>query len=201
MKKVKKIVIPIIIAVILIVCSIFVYYNYFYDSNKLSIREKEWINSNANRVISFGIPTNLNNFSKSGTGIFYDFTKDLADEYKLKVNNNSYTSFDNSLGFYLTSVQNDNDLLFYKDFYVLVSKDDKVVTDINQVKDAKVGTISDYSSFLTSNTTFSGTISLATNKESLLKDFATNYDYIFVPLNEYLDEIVSNNYKVVYQFL
>ena len=38
------------------------------------------------------------------------------------------------------------------------------------------------------------------NKESLLKDFATNYDYIFVPLNEYLDEIVSNNYKVVYQF-
>ena len=109
MKKVKKIVIPIIIAVILIVCSIFVYYNYFYDSNKLSIREKEWINSNANRVISFGIPTNLNNFSKSGTGIFYDFTKDLADEYKLKVNNNSYTSFDNSLGFYLTSVENDND--------------------------------------------------------------------------------------------
>lgn len=200
MKKVKKIVIPIIIVVILIVCSIFVYYNYFYDSNKLSIREKEWINSNANKVISFGIPTNLNNFSKSGTGIFYDFTKDLADEYKLKVNNNSYTSFDNSLGFYLTSVQNDNDLLFYKDFYVLVSKDDKVVTDINQVKDAKVGTISDYSSFLTSNTTFSGTISLATNKESLLKDFATNYDYIFVPLNEYLDEIVSNNYKVVYQF-
>ena len=53
MKKVKKFVIPIIIAVILIVCSIFVYYNYFYDSNKLSIREKEWVNSNANMVISF----------------------------------------------------------------------------------------------------------------------------------------------------
>ena len=88
MKKFKKIIIPIIIAVVLTVSSIFVYYNYFYDSNKLSIKEKEWINNNANRVISFGIPANLNNFSKSGNGIFYDFTKDLADEYKVKINNN-----------------------------------------------------------------------------------------------------------------
>ena len=34
----------------------------------------------------------------------------------------------------------------------------------------------------------------------LFRSNASNYSYIFIPLNEYIDEIISNNYKVVYQF-
>ena len=201
MKKAKKIIIVIISILIVVGAGCFVYFNYLYDSNKLNIKEKEWINSNANKVVSFGIPANINNFSKNGSGVFYDFTIDLESEYKLNINDNTYNTFDNSLGFYITDKESASDLLFYKDFYVLVSKDDKVITNINQIRSEKIGTLNDYSTSLTSNTDFVGTISLANNKDSLLSDFeASNYSYIFIPLNEYIDEIISNNYKVVYQF-
>lgn len=201
MKNIKKIIISVIILLALVGGSIFVYYNYFHDFNKLNIKEKEWINNNINKVVSFGVPFNINNFSKNGTGIFYDFTKDLNNEYKLKINNNNYSVFDNSLGFYLTDKENLNDLLFYKDYYVLVSKDNKVITDVNQLKNLKVGTLNEYSSYLSGISSFSGVISIGSNKDSLLKDFGDSlFDFIFVPRNEFLDEIVSSNYKIVYSF-
>lgn len=201
MKKAKKIIIIIVSLLLIVGIGCFIYFNYLYDSNKLNIKEKEWINSNVNKVLSFGIPANINNFSKNGSGVFYDFTSDLESEYKLNINDNTYNTFDNSLGFYITNKESANDLLFYKDFYVLVSKDDKVITNINNIRSEKIGTLNDYSTALTSNTDFVGTISLANNKDSLLSDFnASNYSYIFIPLNEYIDEIISNNYKVVYQF-
>ena len=201
MKKAKKIIIIIVSLLLIVGVGCFIYFNYLYDSNKLNIKEKEWINNNANKVVSFGIPANINNFSKNGSGVFYDFTSDLESEYKLNINDNTYNTFDNSLGFYITNKESANDLLFYKDFYVLVSKDDKVITNINNIRSEKIGTLNDYSTVLTSNTDFVGTISLANNKDSLLSDFnASNYSYIFIPLNEYIDEIISSNYKVVYQF-
>ena len=201
MKKAKKIIIIIVSLLLIVGIGCFIYFNYLYDSNKLNIKEKEWINNNANKVVSFGIPANINNFSKNGSGVFYDFTSDLESEYKLNINDNTYNTFDNSLGFYITNKESANDLLFYKDFYVLVSKDDKVITNINNIRSEKIGTLNDYSTVLTSNTDFVGTISLANNKDSLLSDFnASNYSYIFIPLNEYIDEIISSNYKVVYQF-
>ena len=131
MKKAKKIIIIIVSLLLIVGVGCFIYFNYLYDSNKLNIKEKEWINNNANKVVSFGIPANINNFSKNGSGVFYDFTSDLESEYKLNINDNTYNTFDNSLGFYITNKESANDLLFYKDFYVLVSKDDKVITNIN----------------------------------------------------------------------
>ena len=85
MKKAKKIIIIIVSLLLIVGIGCFIYFNYLYDSNKLNIKEKEWINNNANKVVSFGIPANINNFSKNGSGVFYDFTSDLESEYKLNI--------------------------------------------------------------------------------------------------------------------
>ena len=89
MKKAKKIIIVIVSLLLIVGIGCFIYFNYLYDSNKLNIKEKEWINNNINKVVSFGIPANINNFSKNGSGVFYDFTSDLESEYKLNINDNT----------------------------------------------------------------------------------------------------------------
>ena len=70
MKKAKKIIIVIVSLLLIVGIGCFIYFNYLYDSNKLNIKEKEWINNNINKVVSFGIPANINNFSKNGSGVF-----------------------------------------------------------------------------------------------------------------------------------
>ena len=200
MKKIKKIIYICLGVLGIIGIFIFVYFNYFHDPNKLSISEKEWLNRNSNKVISIGFPSGINLFSKNGEGILYDFVDDFAEEHELNINK-SFSSGDASLSFVLTNKKNNNDLLFYKDFYVVLSKDYKVVSSIDDLKDGSVATLSDGSSLLTSYIKYTGTVNICDSRDNLIKDFEENkVKYLFVPLNEYLDEIIEGNYKVIYQF-
>ena len=86
MKKTKKIIITIVTLVVVAVAGIFVFYNYFYDKNQLSISEKEWINTHKTNITSFNVPSDLNIFASTGKGVFYDFLDDLTKKYDLKIN-------------------------------------------------------------------------------------------------------------------
>ena len=71
MKKAKKYIIACISILFVIGLSLFIYFTFIYDKNKLSIREKEWLSNNSKNVISFGVTPGLRDTgsaaSQSGT--------------------------------------------------------------------------------------------------------------------------------------
>ena len=200
MKKAKKYIIASISILFVIGVSLFVYFTFIYDKNKLSIREKEWLSNNSKNVISFGVTPGINVFSKDGVGVFYDFIDDFANQYELNIDK-TVSNNSSSLGFVFSDKQVNEDLLFYKDYYVVVSKDYKVVNNINDLKDGVLSGLSDSVSKLTTYTSYTGNVNIVDTRDNLLSNLENDTSkYIFVPLNEYLDVIIENNYSIVYQF-
>ncbi len=201
MKKTKKIIISVIVVLLIIILSLVGYYKFFYDSSRLSIKEKEWITNNLNKVISVGVPANVNIFSRDGNGVFYDFLDDFSKENGLNINKNTYTSYDGSLGFSIGNSVKKDDLIFYKDSYVVLSKSYEVISSVSSLNGKSIGLLNDDSSYLSSYNDFNGTLKLYTESSSLFSEFDDDkVSYVMVPLNEYVDLIVEKNYYVVYNF-
>lgn len=202
MKKNKKLIISFsIIGVVLIIAAIIVI-NLLKDDNKLNILEKQWINNNNKIVYNIGVKNNSNIFGQDGNGVFYDFINDFSNEYNLSINPTTYTDNKSSEGIYFritSTLDNDKDLVLYKDHYVLVGKKYNSLNNIRDLQNKKIGVLS---SQLPVISEYLGKINNVNftqyeDDEKLLSAFNSNEDinYILVPLNEYLDTILdSNNY-------
>lgn len=144
MKRKKKLIITIISLVVAAIIGIFVYYNYFYDANKLNISEKEWINDNKSNIVSFNVPSDLNVFGKDGKGVFYDYLDELSNKYDINVDKKiTPISGGTGIGFAVTKDITDNDLLFYQDHYVIIGRDYEVVTSITDLNGKTIGGLAD----------------------------------------------------------
>lgn len=200
MKRKKKLIISIISLVVAAIIGIFVYYNYFYDANKLNISEKEWINDNKSNIISFNVPSELNVFGKDGKGVFYDYLDELSNKYDINIDKKiTPISGGTGIGFAVTKDITDNDLLFYQDHYVIIGRDYEVVTSITDLNGKTIGGLADGISRINSSYKTSITFSTYETKDKLLAAMTNkNINYMIIPLNEYLDEIITNNYNIIY---
>lgn len=200
MKRKKKLIISIISLVVAAIIGIFVYYNYFYDANKLNISEKEWINDNKSNIISFNVPSELNVFGKDGKGVFYDYLDELSSKYDINIDKKiTPISGGTGIGFAVTKDITDNDLLFYQDHYVIIGRDYEVVTSITDLNGKTIGGLADGISRVNSSYKTSITFSTYETKDKLLAAMTNkNINYMIIPLNEYLDEIITNNYNIIY---
>ena len=201
MKKTKKIIITVVSIIAVIAIGIFVYYNYFYDANKLNITEKKWLDDHKSSVITFNIPNDINVFSSNGTGVFQDYLDDFAKQYTIEVNKNIVSNNNSGLGFVISKNKTSDDLLFFTDHYVLVSKTEESISSYNKIKDENIGGLSEGISRVSAAYDITTKYSTYDSKDNLLAALKDDkIKYIIVPLNEYLDVILSNNYKVVYHF-
>lgn len=200
MKKTKKIIITIVTLVVVAVAGIFVFYNYFYDKNQLSISEKEWINAHKTNITSFNVPSDLNIFASSGKGVFYDFLDDLTKKYDLKINKNVVPiSGSAGLGFVVNNKISDEDLLIYEDHYVVISKDYTAVKTFKDLSGKKIGALASIISRVSSSYTDSNSYTTYETKEALTKALTDGeVSYIIVPLTEYIDEVLYNKFNIVY---
>lgn len=200
MKRKKKLIISIISLVVAAIIGIFVYYNYFYDANKLNISEKEWINDNKSNIISFNVPSELNVFGKDGKGVFYDYLDELSNKYDINIDKKiTPISGGTGIGFAVTKDITDKDLLFYQDHYVIIGRDYEVVTSITDLNGKTIGGLADGISRVNSSYKTSITFSTYETKDKLLAAMTNkNINYMIIPLNEYLDEIITNNYNIIY---
>ena len=200
MKRKKKLIITIISLVVAAIIGIFVYYNYFYDANKLNISEKEWINDNKSNIVSFNVPSDLNVFGKDGKGVFYDYLDELSNKYDINVDKKiTPISGGTGIGFAVKKDITDNDLLFYQDHYVIIGRDYEVVTSITDLNGKTIGGLADGISRVNSSYKTSITFSTYETKDKLLAAMTNkNINYMIIPLNEYLDEIITNNYNIIY---
>jgi len=198
MKKTKKIIISVISSLLIIGIGIFVYYNYFYDANKLNLIEKEWLNAQKSSVISFNVPSDLNIFASSGKGVFYDFLDGFENEYEVSLNKNVDTG-NNGLGFVVDKNITKDDLLIYQDHYAVIGKSQTDIKSILDLNENNIGGLASDISLINANYKTNITFTPSDNKNDLvasLKD--EKVDYIIVPLNEYIDEVLANDFKIVY---
>lgn len=203
MKKSVKRILLVIPVIVFIVIATLIIMNVLKDENKLTVKEKEWINNNLSTVQNVNIINNLSVFGANGSGIFYDFLSDMSKEYGLKINPVTYNNGESSVshGFMATNSLDDNSLVIYEDNYVLIKKDYEVITDIASLSSKSIGVLSSDVTYLNSYLkSFNLKLTAYENKKALEEDFSKDLDYILVPKYEYLDYIIANDYQISYHF-
>ncbi len=203
MKKNKRIIITISSIIIALILLVFGYYNFIYDANKLSIKEKEWLDQNKSVQININIPNNLNVFGYKGMGVFFDFLEDFKKSHTVSFNEMAIeaTSDLSGLGFITSKDVTNSDLLMFKDHYILIGKNEEVITDYSDIAGSSIGLLNDtltrVSDVYSENMIYNTYETRETLTEALSND---SVKYLIVPKIEYLDTVLANNYKIVYHF-
>ena len=203
MKKSVKRILLVIPVIVFIVIATLIIMNVLKDENKLTVKEKEWINNNLSTVQNVNIINNLSVFGANGSGVFYDFINDMSKEYGLKINPVTYNNGESSVshGFMATNSLDDNSLVIYEDNYVLIKKDYEIITDIASLSSKSIGVLSSDVTYLNSYLkSFNLKLTAYENKKALEEAFSKDLDYILVHKYEYLDYIVDNDYQISYHF-
>lgn len=196
----KKTWIIIIIIIGVILGGIYFSLHYLNNNNKITVSERKWLDSNTKTVININVENDLNIFSKTGEGVFYDFLNDFKNEYQLSLNPITYTgsSSKNGITFSMKNSLSDNDTVIYTDHYVLVGKNYELINSLNDLSGKTIGVVASDLPFIspyidTKNVTFTQYES----KEKLLSAMQSNINYMLVPMDYYLDTILSNNYYII----
>ena len=180
----KKIIITIVVAALVLIAGLVSYFVFFKQDKytTLTFAEKQWIENNKNKLIDLSVINEVPIVSYNGEGIFFDFLNDLEKNTKLSFNKVAYkTSTDVKSEYALKVVDNydNNAIKIYEDNYVLVTKNNKVYSNIDEIKNLTVGVLS---SKLTQVNDY-----LNTNSSLLLKSY-DNYDDMIFDLLEAVED-------------
>ncbi len=206
MKKIsnkKIILIVVIILAVLLAIGIGTYF-ILKDEYKLTVEEKEWITKNINTVQNVNVPNNIDVFGSSGSGVLYDFLADLEQEYGLTINKITYNMGEEvGEGSFKTVFEpNKDDAVFYKEHYVVISKNKKVLSSINQLSGRQVGILTADEGRIKQylgnvNNTL---ITAFDNSTALLEAINSEekIEFAIIPLEENLTAILTPNYYIDY---
>ena len=201
MKGKKRYIILAIIVLVIIATGGIVLYRILINENTLSNVEKKWIDDNSSTVLSITVPNDIPVFGSTGAGVFFDFVDYLSDDLNIKINKNtvSYVSQSTGYGFQVSDEFDNNKLLLYKDHYVLISKNTGVLYETAKIPSMNVGILSSHAKvvqdyFNADATQFTSYDTYAAITTALNEGKLT---YALVPLNEYKDELLSNNINIL----
>ena len=178
------------------------------DTNELSLDEKIWIEENRNKIIDVSVVNNVPIFAMEGDGIFLSFLDFFEKETELELNKLSYIYPNISkLTDYVFRIVKESeeltkrDLLVYEDNYVIVSKENKKIVDINSLFGYKIGLMREnfagISDYIKANNKL--TYVPFDDVNNMLFEFSEDdVDYIIVPKNRYLDMIIDSDYYITY---
>ena len=204
MKKIIRIVIAILVIAAIGIGTVFVL-NKSDKKTTLSLLEKQWIEDNKNTMQDFAIVNDTPIYNYDGTGIIYDFLKDLEETTGLEFNKMTYSLGKKSPSNYSFSIvpkKSKKDILVFQDNYVLLSKDNGIKT-LNQISNIKVGVEKDKIDEVNKYINIDNTITFIeyNNVKELIDEYIkekTDLDSIIIPKQLYLDDIITNNLYVNY---
>lgn len=198
MKNKKRIIIISLIIIFFLILTTIITMSFLKDENKLTVAEKQWINDNISNVQNVNIINNVDIAGKSGSGIFYDFIKEIKNEYNITVNPITYNKGEEvgARSFKIVTELNDKELVFKEEHFVLVGNNNKVY---NLEEEINVGILNTDENLIKnyikeSNINF---INYDTF-EDLLNDLKSEekITFILVPLDENMSTILSKDYKI-----
>jgi diguanylate cyclase (GGDEF)-like protein len=175
------------------------------DGVKLTLFEQRWIESNKDKIINVSIPNGVPLYSNEGKGIVFSFLEYFEKQTELEFNKIPYVlsaganTKDNLFRIVGEDEKlKDNDLLFYNDNYVVVSKNPHQKVPLDDL-DGSIGVLA--SDFDTVSSYLGGsklTLTRVTDMASLVSILDNEeVSYIILPKNLYLDQIISLNYTIV----
>ena len=206
--KTNKFIILAIIGLIFTISLVIFILNYTKDSSSFSIIEKNWINNNANNIIDISIYNDIPVYGKNGEGIAFSYLEEFTNSYGIEFNKVSYIDSNQqnikSVSFRIVDFNTDlteNDIELYKDYYVIVSKNNKVLNNINDLNNIKLGVlkkdINNVGYYLNEIESITY-VSCETFEDMLTKLKAEEIEYMAIPKTRYLDEILTNELNIVY---
>ena len=209
MKKKLIIIIPIVVALSVFI-GIYVYFNRIDSKTNLTVKDRNWISSHSADKYDFEIINNYPVYSVDGIGVIMDFIEDFEVDTDLEFNKIAYPKGEepksNSLR--VRVLNNDaqlteKDLLIFEDGYVLAGKDSKHYDNLAELPESTVGIFSKDSaevSYYLKNAT-GVTVKTYDKISEIVDDLKDDkIDYMMVPQNMYLEEILDNSYRINYYF-
>ena len=199
MKDKKKIIVIAIISAIVILLAITAI-KFFADENKLTKSEKTWIANNLSTVQSIHIINNANVFGNNGSGVFYDFIKDFQTEHRLEINPITFQQGESvdGISFNAGNKVSNSDTVFYEDHYIVIGKENTIVSGINFFKGDKLGVLSSDFDYIKSYLN-DFDIEAYESTEKLHEAFKNGeIKYVIAPTLRDMDIILSNDYAILY---
>lgn len=204
MMKKKKSIIIIIISILLVIGIAIGLYFILNDKDKLTVSERNWVNESIGTIQNINVVNNVNVFGKDGSGVYYDFIKDFETEYGLNINSITFNEGSNPSGitFGVKQSISENDILFYTDHYVLVSKNNDIISQEENLNGKSIDILSKDLSYVSKYLKKASNVSFKQfeTMDEMLLDMNENDTYMLVPLIKNLDVILSKDYKVIYHF-
>lgn len=149
MKNKKKVFLAIIFLAVVLFIGLYLVYHYS-EPNILSSKDKKWLSENNKNVVSMDVLNDVPLYAYNGEGIAYKFLDFVSEQANIEINKVTYLkdnkSLNNNYSFELvdgSSKLSSNQLLFYTDSYVLVSKQDKKYNSLNELNGMTFGVFKD----------------------------------------------------------
>ena len=202
----------IIILVLLLAIALGVYFflNVPDNSTKLTLFEKQWIDKNKNNLFNIEIPNNLNIYGEDGEGVLFDYVTYLENETKLTFNKNPYSYPSNNeeqedqAGLRMIVLSNKDtlkkdDIIIGEDKYVLISADNNIIDNFNELSTKKIGILENDKEIITN--IYSNNFASYSNINNLISDIKSKkIEYAIVPRHYCLSKIVENKLYINYDF-
>ena len=202
MKKKNKIII--LISTILVILSLFfLFYVLNNKKDTLTIAEKQWIDNNKTNVIDISVLNDVPAFTYNGNGVIFDFLNYVSKSTNLSFNPSAFRVGDtdlNSYSFTIKDKSDANDILVYRDNYVMVFNSAKVINSTSVVSNSNIGILeSDVKRF---TNYFNDTNTFTTYKSaSEMINSASNIDALILLKSDITKYASSKGLAISYEFL
>ena len=205
MKTKKGIVIGIVSIIVLISAVIFYFILNRQDSNTtLNIMDKQWIEANKNKLVDIEITNNVPIFNYNGEGVLFDFLSSFEKNIGIEFNRVALKQDSkDTYAFRIVDKAGKNDLLMYRDNYVLVSSIEGNFSNVSAIGTAVVGVLTEdlenAAKYLNGSPNI--TFKAYDDYDSLLASITSEVpetSYILILKNLYLSDIIDNNLYINY---
>ena len=198
-KKTRKNIIIAFTVILFLVVGFFATLYYITSTvNNYSYSEKKWINDNKDTRLDVYVENGLPVFSDNGKGVYYEYLKSLKETTGLIIEASTSDNTDVKLN-NKTSVDPE-DIVIYKDHFVVIGKKESV-NKLSDLSNKSLGVINTDKETIERYLTEYQNISIIgyTSFEQLESEYTSNtIDYMIIPMYKYLDEIVKNDYEIIF---
>lgn len=207
-KKRNTIITVIVIALIILGSTAYLFLNYSPDEESLTILEKKWITDNANKIVDVNVYNDIPVYGYNGEGIIFDFLDYFTEINQIRFNKISYyTTSEVPKGNISFQVINHKDfstkqdIALYQDHYVILSNDSASTISLDDsftlgILESDKKLVADY---------FNENITIKEYKDvdALLESFnveaeGEKVDYILLSNLSNMDDILRLKLNIVY---